>query len=113
MTAAEQQNKYAAADWNRRAAKRFPIQQTISYKITHGKGVLFGSGMTVNIACRRLLLTTHPFLVGGLVEASVSWPARLSETCAPRSPYEAALFAWETGRAAMLIENTTHAASAS
>ena len=85
MIAAEQPNKSVAANRNRRAAKRFPIQQLIRYKITQGKVVLIGSGTTVNMASGGLLFTTqHPFLLGGVVEASVSWPASLSETLRSR-----------------------------
>jgi hypothetical protein len=63
-----------------------------------------------------LFTTQHPFLLGGLVEASVSWPASLSETCALTLFARGRVIRMEDGLVAMCIDShefRTRAPSAS
>jgi hypothetical protein len=66
----------------RRAGRRFPIEQGVSYKVRTGKGLKLGSGRTLDISSGGVLFTTMDNLEpGDLVEIAVAWPALLDAHC--------------------------------
>ena len=68
---------------DRRAKRRFNIQQALRYKLLYGSRVTeAGSGQTLNISSSGVWFTTENILSTGLpVELSMSWPARLNDVC--------------------------------
>jgi len=68
----------------RRAWKRYPIEQEVTYRTLDRRiePPESGSGLTVNFSSRGVLFRTdQPPRSGKLVELSISWPALLSGTC--------------------------------
>ena len=67
----------------RRGTSRFPLNEDVRYKLSHGKVITLGSGKTVNIGSGGVLFTTEHLLpTGRTVEVSINWPARLDGVCA-------------------------------
>ena len=68
----------------RRASRRFAIEQEVTYKTLDRRTgpPEAGSGLTVNFSSRGVLFQTQqPPRSGKRVEISVNWPALLSGTC--------------------------------
>jgi hypothetical protein len=68
---------------DRRAKRRFGIEQGLRYRLLYGNRVAeCGSGKTINISSSGVWFTTEGTLSAGLpVELSMSWPARLNDVC--------------------------------
>jgi hypothetical protein len=64
---------------NRRGRSRFPIRESVSYRVLHAKGSpVDGVGETLNIGSGGILFTTEAGLQKGRqVEFAVSWPVPL------------------------------------
>jgi hypothetical protein len=69
---------------DRREKIRFPIPESVSYKLTRGRGAAgTGLGRTINMSSAGLLFTTEqPLPLGVDVEVSVHWPVLLNSGCA-------------------------------
>ncbi|MFN7997602.1 MAG: PilZ domain-containing protein [Bryobacteraceae bacterium] len=67
----------------RRASKRYGIQQDLTYRILGSRTQEAGSGQSINFSSSGLLFRTQgPSLhKGDRLEVSVIWPALLSGTC--------------------------------
>jgi c-di-GMP-binding flagellar brake protein YcgR len=68
----------------RRAAKRFPIEQDVFYKVLDHRVAVpeSGSGKTLDISSGGVLFETEQRLrAGKRVELSVNWPAELENGC--------------------------------
>ena len=70
-------------DNDRRAKRRFQIEQNCRYKLLYGSRVTeTGTGKTLNISSSGLWFIPEGVLGAGLpVEISMSWPARLNDVC--------------------------------
>lgn len=68
---------------DRRAKRRFRIEQALRYKLLYGNRVTeSGTGKTLNISSSGVWFTTEGMLGEGLpVELSISWPALLNDVC--------------------------------
>jgi len=94
-----------AAD--RRTAKRFAIEQEMSYKILDHRVVppQKGAGITLDISSRGVLFETAGNLPAGKrVEIAVNWPANLESGCPLKFVAFGRLVRSGPGRAAMRIE---------
>ena len=68
----------------RRATRRFGIQQEVTYKTFEPRNAQpeTGGGLTLNFSSRGILFqTSQPLKSGKRVEVSVNWPALISGTC--------------------------------
>ena len=67
----------------RRAKKRFPVEQEVRYSATMGPQVReTGTGKTINISSSGVSFTAQNMLpIGTRVELSINWPVLLSDTC--------------------------------
>jgi len=67
----------------RRAKRRFQIEQEVRYKILYGQRVAQpGTGKSLNISSGGVWFTTEsPLAVGMPVELSMNWPALLNDCC--------------------------------
>jgi len=91
----------------RRASKRFPIEQEALYKILDHRAAApeSGSGMTLDISSGGVLFeTTQQLQTGKRVELSVNWPAELEGGCPLKFVAVGRLVRAEETRAAMHIE---------
>lgn len=89
----------------RRAAKRFPLEQEVRFKLFNRNGVDFGLGRTVNMSSRGLLIRTDQQLApGDRLEISVSWPVRLNNECPLKLVATGRVVRAQAGQAAILIE---------
>ena len=68
----------------RRAKKRFAIEQEVRYKMLYGQRIAeTGTGKTINISSGGVWFTTeNPLTAGMPVELSMSWPVLLHDSCA-------------------------------
>lgn len=68
---------------DRRGTSRFPLREEVTYKMLNTRAIkVSGTGKTLNISSGGILFSTEDQLpMGGTVELSVSWPARLGGTC--------------------------------
>jgi|SRR3954451_5017838 hypothetical protein len=90
---------------NRRRTSRFPIQQDVRYKLPQEKTPNFSAGTTINIGSNGVLFTTDRSLpLGGMVEVSVNWPARLDGTCALKFVASGPVVRSDGGQTAMRIK---------
>ena len=64
---------------DRRRGKRFPIRESMHYKVLGiSPGVLGGPGRTVDFSSTGIQFTTdHRIPVGCLIEVAVDWPAEI------------------------------------
>ena len=67
----------------RRAKRRFQIEQEVRYKLLYGQRIAeTGRGTTVNISSGGLWMTTETMLTAGIpVEVSMNWPVLLNDSC--------------------------------
>ena len=90
---------------NRRATNRFPIREDVKYKLVQGKIVTTGSGQTLNIGSRGVLLTTeHCLPMGRTVELSIKWPVLLDGACPLKFVASGRVIRSEEDRAVVRIE---------
>lgn len=70
-------------DRERRAKKRFIIEQEVRYKMLYGQRIAeTGVGKTVNISSGGVWLTTeNPLTAGMPVELAMTWPVLLHDSC--------------------------------
>jgi hypothetical protein len=70
-------------DRERRAKRRFQIQQEVRYKMLYGQRIAeTGSGKTINISSGGVWFTTESMLTMGMpVELSMNWPVLLNDSC--------------------------------
>jgi hypothetical protein len=62
----------------RRRGRRFPIQESVQYRLLDPHIAVHGTGRTLNFAAGGIQFTTSEELpVGSAVEVSVDWPATL------------------------------------
>jgi hypothetical protein len=67
---------------NRRRNTRFPVCEELRYRVMHKLSRVSGTGKTLNIGSGGVLFTTEEQLpLGGTVELSVHWPAKLDGSC--------------------------------
>jgi len=73
----------ANSDRERRAKKRFLIEQDVRYKMLYGQRIAeTGVGKTVNISSGGVWLTTENTLTAGMpVELAMNWPVLLHDSC--------------------------------
>jgi len=91
----------------RRASKRFPIEQEVTYRTLDRRiePPETGSGLTVNFSSRGVLFRTdEPPRSATRVEISVNWPALLSGTCLLKLVALGRVVRLEVGRVAVRIE---------
>jgi c-di-GMP-binding flagellar brake protein YcgR len=94
-----------AAD--RRASKRFAIEQEVLYKVLDHRATApeAGTGMTVDISSGGVLFETQQRLrAGKRIEVSVNWPAQLEGGCPLKFVAVGRVVRAEENRAAMHIE---------
>ena len=67
----------------RRCTNRFPVREDVRYRVVQSRtSKVNGIGITLNIGSGGILFTTQEKLpLGGRVELSVNWPARLDGIC--------------------------------
>lgn len=67
----------------RRAKRRFQVEQDVRYKMLYGQRIAeTGSGKTANISSGGVWFTTESMLTTGMpVEVSMNWPVLLNESC--------------------------------
>src|SRR4051812_32440868 len=67
----------------RRAKKRFPVEQEVRYRVLVGQQVRdICMAKTINMSSSGVCFTTHRYLpIGMQVELSISWPALLRGSC--------------------------------
>ncbi len=68
----------------RRAKKRFTIEQDVRYKMLYGQRIAeTGAGKTLNISSGGVWFTTEAPLTAGMpIELSMNWPVLLHDSCA-------------------------------
>ena len=91
----------------RRASKRFPIEQEVTYRILDRRiePPATGSGLTVDFSSRGVLFRTdRPPRSGKRVEISVNWPALLSGTCPLKFVAQGRIVRLDDSRVAIRIE---------
>jgi hypothetical protein len=91
----------------RRASRRFPIEQDVSYRILDHKATSpeTGVGKTVDISSGGILFGTEQRLHSGKrVEVSVNWPAQLADGCPLKFVALGRVVRVEDHRAAISIE---------
>jgi hypothetical protein len=73
----------AHGERERRAKKRFTIEQDVRYKMLYGQRIAeTGVGKTVNISSGGVWLTTdNPLTAGMPVELAMNWPVLLHDSC--------------------------------
>ena len=91
----------------RRAAKRFPIEQEVLYKILDQRAVIpeSGSGKTIDISSKGVLFgTTQRLRSGKRIEVSINWPVPLEGGCLLKFVAVGRVVRSEEDRAAVHIE---------
>ncbi|MGA2133623.1 MAG: PilZ domain-containing protein [Bryobacteraceae bacterium] len=91
----------------RRASKRFPIEQDLSYRVLDHRTSVpeSGAGKTIDISSKGLLFGTERRLrPGKRVEVSVNWPALLEGGCPLKFVAVGRIVRAEEDRAAVQIE---------
>ena len=68
---------------DRRAKKRFPVEQEVRYRALVGEQVReTGAGKTINISSSGVCFTTQNTLrLGASVQVSMDWPVLLGDSC--------------------------------
>jgi hypothetical protein len=90
---------------DRRRTSRFPIQQDIRYRLKDAQAQAGGVGRTIDIGSSGVLFTTdRPLSIGGVVEASVDWPALLDGACGLRLVVSGPVVRSNGNQAAIRIE---------
>lgn len=99
-------NEEQSSHVDRRHSDRFPIECEVRYRILSKRsGDKAGDGRTVNISSSGVLFTPdHVLQPGGLLELSVSWPARLDGGCALKLVARGRIVRLEGESAAMKIQ---------
>ncbi len=101
----EQAAKTPPRRLERRAAKRFPLEQEVRFRLFNRNGTEFGLGKTVNMSSRGVLIRTdHQLMPGDRVEVSVNWPVRLNNECPLKLVATGRVVRAQPGQAAILIE---------
>jgi hypothetical protein len=94
-----------AAQFNRRSAVRFPIEQDVRYKVFARNRIEVGLGKTVNMSSNGVLFTTErPLALGTRLEVSLNWPALLDHKCPLKLVTTGRVVRSESGMAAIVIE---------
>jgi PilZ domain len=91
----------------RRASKRFPIEQEVQYRTLDHRALVpeSGAGKTVDISSGGVLFETAQRLrFGKRVEVAINWPARLDGGCALKFVVVGRVVRAEDNRAAISIE---------
>ena len=91
----------------RRATKRFPIEQEVLYKILDHRAVTpeSGSGKTIDISSKGVLFgTTQRLRSGKRIEVAVNWPVPLEGGCLLKFVAVGRVVRSEESRAAVRIE---------
>ncbi len=90
----------------RRASSRFPIERAVRFKISNrNHDEEPGRGQTVNMSSTGVLFTTDRELPPGRrIELSISWPAKLNDTCKLKLVARGRVVRVEPGRAALEIQ---------
>jgi len=91
---------------DRRAKRRFGIEQTLRYRLLYGSRVTeSGTGRTLNISSSGVWFTTEGVLGTGLpVELSMSWPVRLNDVCPMKLMIYGCVVRSDQSSAALAIE---------
>ena len=91
---------------DRRLTSRFPVKEEVRYRLLRSRSEpVTGVGMTLNIGSKGILFTTENQLpLGGMVEFSVNWPARLGGTCPLKFVATGRVVRSESAKAAVRIE---------
>ena len=73
----------ARSDRERRAKRRFQIDQEVRYKMLYGQRIAeTGVGRTLNISSAGVWFSTENMLTSGMpVELSMTWPVLLNDSC--------------------------------
>jgi hypothetical protein len=102
----EHEGEFFGGTLDRRENSRFPVRAEVRYRVFQSKAVqLVGAGKTVDFSSGGVLFTTsEPLPTGRLVEISVTWPARLDETCPLQFVATGRIVRADAAKAAMLIE---------
>lgn len=68
----------------RRAKRRFAVEQDIRYKMLYGQRIAeTGTGRTANVSSGGVWFTTETMLTSGMpIELSMNWPVLLNDSCA-------------------------------
>lgn len=67
---------------NRRAKRRYPIEENVQYRVPTDKTGTSGTGKTINMGSAGVLFTAeHRLPIGRKVELSIAWPALLDGVC--------------------------------
>jgi hypothetical protein len=91
----------------RRASKRFPIEQEVSYRVLDHKAIVpeSGVGRTFDISSGGILFATEQRLRSGKrIELSVNWPAVLDGGCLLKVVAVGRIVRVEDARASIIIE---------
>jgi len=91
----------------RRASKRFPIEQEVSYRVLDHKAIVpeSGVGRTFDISSKGILFATEQRLRSGKrIELSVNWPAVLEGGCLLKFVAVGRIVRVEDARASITIE---------
>jgi hypothetical protein len=73
----------SSGEHDRRAKKRFHIEQEVRYKMLYGQRIAeTGVGKTVNVSSGGVWFTAENTLTAGMpVELSMNWPVLLNDSC--------------------------------
>jgi hypothetical protein len=82
-TQQDEKTVIATGERERRAKRRFQIEQEIRYKMLYGQRIAeTGIGKTMNISSSGVWLSTENMLTSGMpVELSMNWPVLLNDSC--------------------------------
>jgi hypothetical protein len=90
----------------RRAPRRFPIQQDVRYQCMKGSRICaVGLGKTLEISSREVRFTTQqPLKRGQKMRLAMDWPAMLDNTCHMKLEISGWIIDSDPGEAAVKIE---------
>src|SRR3954454_23712393 len=90
----------------RRAKKRFLIEQEVRYKMLYGQRIAeTGTGRTLNISSGGVFFATENVLTAGMpVELSMNWPVLLNDSCPMKLMIYGCVIRSSTGGSAVAIE---------
>jgi len=90
----------------RRSSDRFPMERDVRFKVINRKnGEESGAGKTVNMSSNGVLFVTEQNLLPGRrVEMTISWPAKLNDTCNLKFVARGRIVRVENGRAAVELQ---------
>ena len=71
------------AQWERRTRCRFGMRRELRYKLVEGGTVVAaGAGFTIDVGSGGVaFFADHELRSGAALELSISWPAKLNQTC--------------------------------